>query len=100
MPPTTPAAADLAPTGKLRAAINFDNALLASKDPATGEPTGISAELARELARRLGVAVEFVPYYAAGKVVEGLASDAWDVCFLAIDPVRAARISFNAPYAI
>lgn len=103
MPPSTSSAAavaDLAPTGKLRAALNFDNALLASKDAASGEPGGISAELARELAHRLGVAVEFVPYYAAGKVVEGLKSDAWDVCFLAIDPVRAAHISFTAPYAV
>lgn len=92
--------ADLAPTGKLRAAVNFDNALLASKDPVSGEPGGISAELARELARRLGVGVEFVPYYAAGKVVEGMRTDGWDICFLAVDPVRAALIDFTAPYAV
>jgi len=92
--------ADLAPTGKLRAAINFDNAILASKDPVTGEPGGVSVELSRELARRLGVAVEFVPYYAAGKVVEGLQSRAWDVCYLAIDPVRAVLVSFTAPYVV
>jgi polar amino acid transport system substrate-binding protein len=92
--------AELAPTGKLRAAINFDNAILASKDPATGAPGGISVDLSRELARRLGVPVEFVPYYAAGKVVEGLKSDAWAVCYLAIDPVRARDISFTPPYVV
>ena len=92
--------ADLAPTGKLRAAINFDNPILASKDAATGAPGGISVELSRELARRLGVPVEFVPYHAAGKVVEGLKSGAWDVCFLAIDPVRAIDISFTPPYVV
>jgi len=96
----TAAVADLAPTGKLRAAINFSNPVLAGRDPTTGEPCGISVDLARELARRLGVAIEFVPYYAAGKVVEGLKSAAWDVCFLAIDPVRAADISFTAPYVV
>ena len=90
---------DLAPRGKLRAAINFDNPVLAAKD-ADGQPAGISAELSRELARRLGVPVEFVPYYAAGKVVEGLESDAWDVCYLAIDPKRATRIDFTAPYVV
>jgi polar amino acid transport system substrate-binding protein len=94
------AVSDLAPTGKLRAAINFGNPVLAGRDAATGEPRGISVDLARELARRLGVAIEFVPYDAAGKVVEGLASGAWDVCFLAIDPLRAADISFTAPYAV
>ena len=91
---------ELAPTGKLRAAINFDNAILASKDPATGVPGGISVELSHELARRLGVPLEIVPYYAAGKVVEGLKSGAWDVCYLAIDPVRARDISFTAPYVV
>src|SRR5207244_2390284 len=57
-------------------------------------------DLGRELARRLGVAIELVRYDAAGKVVEGLKSQAWDVCFLAIDPLRAADISFTAPYAV
>jgi polar amino acid transport system substrate-binding protein len=49
------AAKDLAPGGKLRAAINFGNPVLAQKDPATGEPRGVSVDLARELGRRLGV---------------------------------------------
>jgi len=98
MPPSA-AVSDLAPTGKLRAAINFGNPVLAGRD-AAGEPCGISVDLARELARRLGVAIGIVPYDAAGKVVEGLKSRAWDVCFLAIDPLRAADISFTAPYAV
>ena len=95
-----PAVANLAPSGTLRAAINFDNTILASKDPATGEPGGISVELAREVARRLSVAVAFVPYYAAGKVVEGLDADAWDICFLAIDPKRAEKVAFTHPYVV
>jgi polar amino acid transport system substrate-binding protein len=93
------AVSDLAPTGKLRAAINFSNPVLAGRD-ASGAPCGISVDLARELARRLGVAIELVPYDAAGKVVEALKSKAWDVCFLAIDPLRAAEISFTAAYAV
>ena len=58
---------EIAPEGKLRAAINFGNPVLAQKDATTGEPRGISADLSRELARRLGVPVEFVPFEAAGK---------------------------------
>jgi len=100
MPPSDAIRADLAPTGRLRAAINFSNPVLAAKNPVTGEPAGISSDLARELARHLGVEIEFVPYYAAGKVVEGLKSGAWDICFLAIDPVRAQEISFTPPYVI
>jgi len=94
------AVSELAPNGKLRAAINFGNPVLAGSDPQSGEPCGISVDLARELALQLGVAIEFVPYDAAGKVVAGVASNAWDVCFLAIDPLRAADITFTAPYAV
>lgn len=92
--------ADLAPTGVLRAAINFDNPILASKDPATGEPGGVTVALSRELARRLAVPLEIVPYFAAGKVVAAAKSGLWDVCYLAIDPVRAEVIGFTAPYVV
>src|SRR5215472_3487743 len=79
---------ELAPSGKLRAAINFGNSVLAQKDPTTGEPRGVSAELARELAKRLAVPIEFVTFDAAGKVFDALQKGAWDIAFLAIDPVR------------
>jgi polar amino acid transport system substrate-binding protein len=90
---------DLAPTGKLRAAINFGNGVLAQKGP-NGEPKGITPDLATALAKRLGVAVEFVPYEAAGKVFEGAKANAWDVGFIAIEPVRAAQIEFTAAYVV
>jgi polar amino acid transport system substrate-binding protein len=90
---------DLAPTGKLRAAINFGNGVLAQKGP-NGEAKGITPDLATALAKRLGVTVEFVPYEAAGKVFEGAKAGAWDIGFIAIEPVRAAEIEFTAPYVI
>jgi polar amino acid transport system substrate-binding protein len=92
--------AALAPGGKLRAAINFGNPVLATRDQATGEPRGVSVDLARELGRRLGVPVELILYPAAGKVVEGLKEGTWDIAFLAIDPARAVDIDFTAPYVI
>lgn len=88
----------LAPTGKLRAAINYGNSVLAQRDPSTGEPRGVSADLARELARRLGVPIEYVTFDAAGKVFAAVGT--WDVAFLAIDPARATEIDFTAPYVI
>jgi len=91
---------DLAPTGKLRAAINFGNPVLAQKDPATGEPRGVSVDLARELGRRLDVPVELVAFDAAGKVFDALKTNAWDVAFLAIEPARATEIAFSAPYVV
>jgi polar amino acid transport system substrate-binding protein len=94
------AAAELAPGGRLRAAINFGNIVLAQRDPAGGGPRGVSAELARALARRLGVPLDYVSFEAAGKVVEALQAGAWDIAFLAIDPVRAAGIDFTPPYVV
>jgi polar amino acid transport system substrate-binding protein len=91
---------DLAPSGRLRAAINFGNPVLAQKDGATGAPQGVSVALARELARRLDVPVEFIPFAEAGQVVDAVKADAWDIAFLAIDPSRAAGIDFTPPYVV
>jgi len=90
---------ELSPTGRLRVAINLGNMVLAQKD-ATGEPTGITVDMARELGRRLGVPVELVRFDAAGKVFDALKTGTLDVVFLAIEPVRAAEIDFTAPYVI
>ena len=91
---------DLAPQGRLRAAINFGNPVLAQKDAATGEPRGISVDLARELGRRLGVAVDLIPFDAAGKVADAVRTGTWDIAFLAVDPGRANDIAFTAPYVV
>jgi polar amino acid transport system substrate-binding protein len=91
---------ELAPTGRLRVAINFGNSVLAQPDPAGGPPRGVSGELARELAQRLGVGIDYVTFDAAGKVFEALKAGLWDVAFLAVDPVRAAGIAFTAPYVL
>jgi polar amino acid transport system substrate-binding protein len=91
---------ELAPTGRVRVAINFGNSVLAQPDPAGGPPRGVSGELARELAQRLGVGVGYVTFDAAGKVFEALKAGLWDVAFLAVDPVRAAGIAFTAPYVL
>ena len=98
--PSAAARAVLAPSGTLRAAINFGNPILAVRDAATGEARGVSVDLARELGRRLEVPVELVLYTAAGKVVEGIKKGEWDIGFFAIDPVRAADIDFTPAYVV
>lgn len=96
---TIPAAVldDLAPQGVLRAAINYGNPVLAQAG-AGGKPQGASVELAAALAQELGVALELVTYDAAGKVFADLDSGAWNLAFMAIEPVRAAQIAFSEPY--
>ncbi|MFP3564108.1 transporter substrate-binding domain-containing protein [Paraburkholderia sp. SIMBA_030] len=90
----------LAPGGVLRAAINLGNTVLAQRSADNGELSGVSVDLARELARRLDAEVQFVTFEAAGKVFEALASNAWDVAFLAIDPTRGEQIAFTPPYVL
>jgi polar amino acid transport system substrate-binding protein len=89
---------ELAPTGKLRATINLGNIVLAQGTP--DAPRGITVDLARELARRLGVPVEFTCFDAAGKAFEAFRGGALDIIFLAIEPVRANEIAFTEPYVL
>lgn len=90
---------DLAPNGILHAAINFGNPVLAQPG-ADGEPHGVSVALAKSLAEELGVGLELRTYDAAGKVFAALEENAWTLAFLAIEPVRAAQISFSEPYVL
>jgi polar amino acid transport system substrate-binding protein len=90
----------LAPTGKLRASINVGNPILAGTDPASGQPVGVSVDLAMELARRLNLPVEFVVFDSALKSVEAVAAQNADFGFFAIDPLRGTGIEFTAPYVL
>lgn len=90
----------LAPGDVLRVAINYGNPVLAQRDDTSGEPRGVSVDIAGELARRLSVPVSFVTFDAAGKVFAAIDDGAWDVAFLAIDPDRASRILFTPPYCL
>ena len=89
----------LAPTGTLRAAINFGNPVLAQRGPA-GEPRGVSVALATELARRLGLPLAIVPFQQAGQVTDALPQNNYDICFLARDPVRGQGLDFTEPYVL
>jgi polar amino acid transport system substrate-binding protein len=93
-------ASKLAPTGKLRAAINLGNPILAGLDEASGQPFGVSVDLAHELANRLGVDAQLVVVDAAGKSVEAVTDGRADVGFFAIDPARATAIAFTPPYVL
>ncbi len=89
-----------APTGVMRASINLGNPILANKHPSTGEPGGVSVDLARALAERLGVDLELVVFDAAGKSVQAVSEQRADIGFFAIDPVRGREIAFTSPYVL
>lgn len=98
--PSTPlsaeARAQLAPGGRLRAALNLSNTLLVSAR--TPEPAGVAPDLARELARRTGASVTLLGYDNAGLVADAAKDDAWDVAFIGAEPERADRIAFTPAY--
>jgi polar amino acid transport system substrate-binding protein len=96
--PSPAVVTELAPAGKLRAVINLGNPVLAGRDGVTGDPRGVSVDLSRELARRLGVPLELSTVDTAAQAVEALKSRTCDVGFVAIDPVRGADLEYTAAY--
>jgi polar amino acid transport system substrate-binding protein len=99
MTDVTPAVrADLVPTGKLRAAINYGNFILATKDRTTGESRGVAVDLTQELSRRLGAPVEIVAYDSVAVMGDAAPTGVWDIAFLGSDPKREALMSFTAAY--
>lgn len=90
----------LASQGRLRAAINLGNPILANLDAATGQPFGVSVDLAHRLAETLRLPLELVVYDAAGKSVDGVAGGDADFGFFAIDPKRGEDIAFTASYVL
>jgi polar amino acid transport system substrate-binding protein len=95
-PMSDAARAELAPNGRLRAALNYSNFLLvSSRSP---EHTGVAPDLARELARRAGATVEFIGYDNAGLAADAARDRAWDVAFIGAEPARAGEIAFTPAY--
>ena len=86
--------------GKLRASINLGNPILANKHADTGEPFGVSIDLARAFAKRLDVELELVVFDTAGQSVEAVSDERADIGFFAIDPKRGEKIEFTAPYVL
>ena len=91
-------ASDLAPGGVLRAAVNLGNPVLAQGTAAA--PRGVTIDIGREIAARLGIGVEFVCFDAARDSFGALMTEEADICFLGIEPARADEVAFTAPYVL
>ena len=92
---------ELAPTGKLRAAIAWapsPSALYALKDEATGKYRGVTIDLSTELAKKLAVPLELVPYLASGAIQNSAAAGVWDVTFMPVDEERKKFVDFGNAY--
>jgi len=91
-------AADLAPSGTLRAAINLGNPVLAQGT--ADAPRGVTVDIARELASRLGLPLELVCFDGARASFEAMAGGQADICFLAVEPAREGTVAFTEPYVV
>src|SRR5688572_9180857 len=93
---SSPAAGD----GTLRAAYLKTNPAHAVRDPAGGELRGVAVDLARELARRRGVAVALTGLDSPQGVLDAVRDGKADIGFVAYNPERAGPVEFSQPYLL
>ena len=89
---------ELAPNGILRAGVNLSNFLLVTGKTATGDPVGVSPDMARAIADRLGVEVAYVTFASPGELADAAGKDIWDIGLIAAEPARAEHIAFSPAY--
>lgn len=92
------ARAELAPTGVLRAGINLSNFLLVTGRSANAEPEGVAPDMAREIAKKLGVPVHYVSFKSPGELGDQVGQNVWDIGLIGAEPQRAEKITFSAAY--
>jgi polar amino acid transport system substrate-binding protein len=88
---------EIAPKGALRVAIAVGpspSAFWAVRDTATGGARGVTVELGKAAAAKLGVPVQFVEYPNSGEITAAASKDAWDISFM---PQDAEREKFVDP---
>jgi polar amino acid transport system substrate-binding protein len=91
---------ELIPTGKLRFGVAFApkmSALFVIKQ-ADGTPRGITVDLGRALAQKLGVSVEFLVAPNTGVLTDALANAEIDAAFMPVDDERKKRLDFGPAY--
>ncbi|HTR86055.1 MAG TPA: transporter substrate-binding domain-containing protein [Reyranella sp.] len=92
------ARAELAPTGVLRAGINLSNFLLVTGRSASGDPEGVSPDMAAAIAAAIGVPLKLIPFKSPGELGDQAENNVWDIGNIGAEPQRARTISFTAAY--
>jgi len=100
-PPTAETKSELAPQGTLRVGIAVGiapSAFRAVRDRVTGEPRGVTVDLANILAKKLGVSLQLVPFDSPAALTNAANAGAWDVAFVPANVERAKVLDFTPPY--
>jgi polar amino acid transport system substrate-binding protein len=98
--PGPTAADDLTPSGTRRAAYLGTNPAQAMRDPSTGEIRGPAYELARELASRHNVPLDFKAIAGPPAVIEAVKSGEADIGFVAYEATRLGTVEFSQTYML
>ncbi len=89
--------AALAPTGRLRIAVYPGSPTSLVRSPGGPDDRGLTVEVGRELARRLGVPAELVVFERVAQIIDTLQAGQVDMTITNATPARAALVDFTAP---
>lgn len=89
---------EIAPTGRLRASLNLASTVLAFSYTDPEKPSGVTIDMSREFASRLGIQVEFREWSTPGDAFQALVEGQSDIAFLAVDAKRGEEVQFTSPY--
>lgn len=94
---------EVAPKGELRVAVGVGpspSPFWATRDPATGSARGVTVDLGRAAAAKLGVPLKLVEYPNSGEITAAASKDAWDISFMPQDAEREKYIDPGPAYVL
>ena len=94
---------DVAPKGALRVAIGVGPAaspFWATRDPGSGNVRGVTVDLGRAAAARLGVTLQLVEYQNSGQITAAASQDAWDISFMPQDAEREKFVDAGPAFVV
>lgn len=94
---------EIAPKGALRIAVGVGpspSPFWTTRDPSTGSARGVTVELGRAAAAKLGVPAKIVEYPNSGEIMKAASQDAWDISFMPQDPEREKYVDVGPAYVV
>src|SRR6266550_4916104 len=89
---------DLAPSGVMRIAFNYNNRNNAARNPTTGELTGPGIDMSCKLAEGTHAQFVAIPYLGVPPLLAGLASGDWDAAFAFDQTLEPPGITAAIPH--
>jgi polar amino acid transport system substrate-binding protein len=94
---------DIAPKGALRVAIGIGpsaSPFWSTRDATSGTARGVTVELGRAAATKLGVPLQLIEYPNSGEITAAASKDAWDISFMPQDAEREKFVDVGPAYVL